>query len=511
MRGLHYSFGLVAAILYSQATATTPPPKALLSEVQRLIGKIPSRTEKTIVLLAYAQAQERVGDRAGALKSLRLGWSIHQAGPIQPHAKREVIDPQTLFEFGDLATLPTSYAFEFVVAGDLADARSAAMSIGDSPLADVFRDDLGHKLQVKYPQAVAFVTLTDRQKEDRIARKQKILVGLAAIRAEADLSKRTWDLRNAADQLTRLDGLAEALPLLREAAAASDQLTDPKWRAIYDTEIADVDLSAGAKSAAKDLVAKAEIAARLVADRKQQLEARFYIEQTKRSMGVPNEFDKIMRERDSSASPKPVVAPAVTPLNGGSSQPYDLLAAAGRLIASGDIVAAKKALHKVKDPADGDGSWLVYAAEKQIQLGDRESARQNLALAAKRFIAKLRPQPYVDHEGISLLRKIAEDQKAAGDKPAALKTLLDGFHRLAGDQRWVKLAQLSMGTDAGGTSTITRDRQSPVLHAGALALANGGFYSEAVTMARTIQDPAHRAVAIAGVIRDGLPSFDSGR
>ena len=164
MLGPHSYFGLVAACMVLHAASNTPPkPKALLGEVPGLMGKISSRTEKTIVLLTYAQAQERVGDRAGALKSLRLGWSIHEAGPIRPHSKGEAFDPQTLFEYGDLATLPTSYAFEFVVAGDLADARSAAMSIGDSPLADAFRDDLGHKLQVKYPQAVGYVTLTDRQ------------------------------------------------------------------------------------------------------------------------------------------------------------------------------------------------------------------------------------------------------------------------------------------------------------------------------------------------------------
>jgi hypothetical protein len=269
MTGPYSSFGLLVALAFSRAGLTsTPFPKALLGEVPGLMGKISSRTEKTIVLLTYAQAQERVGDRAGALKSLRLGWSIHEAGPIRPHSKEDAFDPQTLFDYGDLATLPTSYAFEFVAAGDLADARRAAMSIGDSPLADAFRDDLGHKLQVKYPQAVGYVTLTSHQREDRVARKQKILDGLAAIRAETDLGKRTWDLRDAADQLTRLDGMAEALPLLREAAVASEKLTDPKWRAIYDTEIADVDWSAGAKSVAKGLVAKAEIAARLVADPK---------------------------------------------------------------------------------------------------------------------------------------------------------------------------------------------------------------------------------------------------
>jgi hypothetical protein len=105
-----------------------------------------------------------------------------------------------------------------------------------------------------------------------------------------------------------------------------------------------------------------------------------------------------------------------------------------------------------------------------------------------------------------MLKKIADDQKAVGDKPAALKTLLDGFHRLAGDQRWVKVAQLSMGTGPGGSGTITRDRQSPVLHVGAVALAKAGFYSEAIAMARNILEPAQRAVAIAGVVRDGVPT-----
>jgi hypothetical protein len=223
-------------------------------------------------------------------------------------------------------------------------------------------------------------------------------------------------------------------------------------------------------------------------------------------MDVPNEFDKILRERGTSSNPKPVATAAVAPLSSGSTQPYELLALADRFIAKGDVAAAKKVLIKVKDPADGDGSWLVYAAEKQIQLGDRESARQNLALAAKHSVARLRPQPYVDHERIQMLKKIADDQKAVGDKPAALKTLLDGFHRLAGDQRWVKVAQLSMGTGPGGSGTITRDRQSPVLHVGAVALAKAGFYSEAIAMARNILEPAQRAVAIAGVVRDGVPT-----
>jgi len=496
------SFGLVAALALLQVPGTPPPsPKTLLREVQGLIGQIISSTEKAVALLAYAQAQERIGDKEGALNSLRLGWSAHQSGPIRAHSVREEFDPQTLLDSGDLATLPEVYAYEFVVAGDVADARSAAMSLGDSRLADAFRDGLGRKLLTKYSKEVEFVTVTDRQRENRIVVKQGILDGLAAIRAESDLEKRARDLLDAADRLTRVDGKAEAAPLLRESAAAAGKLADPKWRVIYEAEIADVAWHADAKIEASDLLKKAETEVRAIQDLKGRLDARSTIEHTKQSMGRPNEFDTI------SGSPggvKPVAQTSAAPPTLGSSQPSDLLTAAGWYRAKGDVTAAKKALRKVKDTAGGDGWWLVLAAEMQIQIGDRIPALENLAVGGRRFIEHLRPQPSVNHEHILQLEQIANDQKAVGDKAAALKTLLDGYHRLAFGERWVNVMQ--MGPGSGGKDFVKRDRQSPVLHVGAVALANAGFYSEAIALARTIENPAQRAVAISGAIRDGLPS-----
>lgn len=488
------SVGFVVLAFAQRSTA----PAAVLAEARKAAGSLTTRTERSVAFLAIAQAQNGLQDRKGALQSLRIGWTAYEKGSDKGLSEGDRFDSHTLFDHGDFSMLPVEYAYEFVVAGDQGAARRAAMSLGMSDLADSYRQGLRDRLRVKYPQAVETVTLTAEQQARRAARKKRIVDSLSDLRAEADPSKRSYGLYEAAGELERLGDAGQALALLREAAEASDEIAKIEWRTTNDAQIADALWRLGAKAEAKVVLARSEKSLAGIPNEGERQKARFFVEQAKRSMGLPNHFDSPSVDR-SGAPIAMVPGPGLKP---SENSAYNLLSEAERQIALGDLAAAKKTLRRIKVAPGGD-SWIwVLLGELQAKVGDREMARINLSQGSRWRLSQIQPQAFLDRESLNGLVRIAEAQTAGGDRSGALATLSQGVKRMAGPIRWVTMPHMG----DGGGQMVRHDRLSPVLHAGAIALAKSGFYVKAVEMARTIPGAAHRAIALAGAVRDGIPS-----
>ena len=492
---------VVAVLLLSQASA--PTPKQVLGEVQTLIRKLSTRIERTVALFTLGQAQNRIGDHAAAEKSLLLGWTVFTKRPLKGVPDLDVFSIQPLFDTGDLALLPENFAFEFVAAGDPANARKAALALGNSPFGDSYREDLRQKLRVKYPAVADEVTFTDAQLASRLARKQELMASLPNLRATKDIAERVAVLAQVADDLTRAGGDAEALALCRETASLAEQIPDVAWRTIQEAQLAFQLWSLGAKEDANRLISAAAYDLPAVTDAGERTKARFSIEQSKRAMGMPNDFDKVLAEISGGKPPEEKRASEPPPLQEGQN-PVGAAALVGRaewLRAKGDLGAAKKTLARVKPASGDDGWWLVLAGKAQTELGDVAAGRKNLREGSRRFVSGLHSFPHVDPELMMRVNMLAEWQKANGDKYGVLKTLTDATARLSAGERWIKMDRLS----PDGNSVTKLDRKSPILHVGAEDLARAGWYAPAIEMARTIPDPAHRAIALSGIVRDTAP------
>ncbi len=489
----------IYALAIALGLAPAPPtPRAVLAEARAVAARLTTRTERSVAFLAIARAQNSFGDRANALASLRTGWTAYEKGSDKGLSEGDAWDSQTLFDVGDFSMLPIDYAYEFVVVGDLAAARKSALSVGTSDLADSYRGGLRDQLRKKYPEVADTVTLTDAQLARQEARMTEIRASLSAIRLEPDLPQRSFRLFEAAGALPRV----EALPLLREAATVAQGIEEPAWKAQAHAQIADRMWRLGVKDEARRLLTLAERALALVEEGSDKRKVALYaVEQTKETMGLPN--DKVGVYRDT----KPAAGPAFGPGGGSKAamstdadarSPWQLLSKAEEQRAKGDIAGARRTLRAIRARSDTMGPWRQSVGELQTKLGDREAARANLAEASRTLLASLKPNPFVDSELLKSLEGLAASQIANGDRAAARATLTGGFKRLAGTQRWATVPHYGDGK----THMVRHDRQSPVQHAGAMALARLGFYTDAVTLARTIPSPAHRAIALAGVVRE---------
>lgn len=493
----------ICALAIVPGFAPAPPtPRAVLAEARAVAARLTTRKERSVAFLAIARAQNGLGDRADALVALRTGWTAYEKGSDKGLSEGDAWDSQTLFDVGDFSMLPIDYAYEFVVVGDLTAARNAALSVGTSGLADSYRGDLHDRLRKKYPEIADAVTLTDAQLASQKARKAELLARLDAIRAEPNPAKRSFGLYGAADELTRAGGTAEALPLFREAATVSQGIEDSGWRATDQAQIARWMWQLGAKDEARKLLAQAEKALSAVEEGEKRKSARFSIEQTKEAMGLPN--DKMGVYRDT----KPTAGPAFGP-GGGSKgamstdasdprSPWELLSKAEDQRAKGDIAGARRTLRAIRARPGAEGPWRQSVGELQMKLGDKEAARANLGEASRTLLASLKPNPFVDTELLGSLEGLAASQIASGDRAAARATLTGGFKRLIGTERWATVPHYGDGKGR----MVRHDRQSPVQHAGAMVLARLGFFADAVAFARTIPSPAHRAIALAGVVRE---------
>lgn len=489
---------LVFALILGFAPAP-PTPREALAESRAVAARLTTRTERTVAFLAIARAQDRLGERANALKSLQTGWEAYEKGSDKGMSEGDVTDSHTLFDTGDFSMLPIHYAYEFVVAGDPTAARRAALSLGLSDLADAYRQGLHDQLRKKYPEVADAVTLTDAQLTRQKARKAELLASLAAIRAEPDFGKRSFELYEIADELTRAGGTAEALPLFREAATASQGIEEPGWRAADQAQIADRLWLLGAKGEARTLLAQAEKALPEVEEGEKRNRARFFVEQTKETMGLPNDKMGALR----GTGPVPAVAPSgeapgISPGGPKSISSWQLLAKAEEQRAKGDLAGAQRTLRTIRARADGDGPLHQSIGELQARLGDRAAARANLAIAGRVLMGSLQASPVSDNGSVQALENLAALQIANSDRSAALATLSQGLKRLIGTERWATVTHFVNGK----TRLVKHDRRSPMQHAGAMALARTGFFAQAVAMARTIQSPGHRAITLANIVSE---------
>jgi len=229
-----------------------------------------------------------------------------------------------------------------------------------------------------------------------------------------------------------------------------------------------------------------------------RLDARFAIAQTQRTMGLPNDLAEVNRQRDAQVGVLPTPPRATGPTVSASSSAMELVGAADGLRNQGDLAGAKKLLRRVKPGSDPSGTWIILAGQIQAELGDREPAQANLAAGSRIFLARLQPIIAGPGEEMMQLNSLANAQILANDRSGARQTLITAIRKLAGPDRYVKVAQMG-----DRTGSVMHDRQSPTLHAGVVLLAKAGFTSDAIAMARSIPAPAHRAIALAAVVRDG--------
>jgi hypothetical protein len=470
-------------------------PRAVLGEALGVAARLTTRTERSVAYLVIGRAQNGLGDRGEALASLRTGWTAFEKGSDKGLSAGDAFDVHSLIDGSDVSMLPIDYAYEFVVAGDLTAARRAALSVGASDLADSYRGGLRDRLRKKYPEAADAVTLTEAQIARQEARRAEIRASLGAIRVEPDLAMRAYRLYEAAGQLPR----GEAVPLLREAATVAQGIEEPAWRAQAMAQVGGRLWQLDVKDEARRLLALAEKALTAVPEESDKRKgARYAVEQTKETMGLPNDKLGVYRDdrpaSDSTGGSKP--GGGISMRTPDSRSPWELLSKAEEQRAKGDVAGARRTLRSIRARPGAEGPWRQSVGELQTKLGDREAARGNLAEASRSLLASFKADSPADSETLKGLEVLGAAQIANGDRAAARTTLVQGFKRLAGTKRWAMMPTYGNGPDR----MVRHDRQSPVLHAGAMALARLGFFADAVGMARTIPSPAHRAVALAGVV-----------
>jgi len=481
------SFALAIVLGFGPAPLT---PRAVLGEARGVAAGLSTRTERSVAYLVIGRAQNGLGDRGEALASLRTGWTAFEKGSDKGLSEGDAFDLHFLIDGGDFSTLPIEYAYEFVVAGDLRAARRAALSVGASDLADSYRGELRDRLRKKYPEVADAVTLTEVQRARDEAWRARVRASLDAIRLEPDLSKRASQLWEAADHLAR----GEALPLLREAATVAQGIEEPAWRAQIQALISDRLWRLGVKDEARALLTLAEKALAAVTEEGDKRKgAQYAVEQTKEIMGLPNDKMSVYRETRPAEGTPLGAKPAES---SDPRSPWELLSKAEDQRAKGDVAGARRTLRSIRARPGAIGPWRQSVGELQTKLGDREGARASLAEASRSLLGSFKSSPSVDSETMKGLEGLAAAQIANGDRAAARTTLIQGFKRLAGTKRWVMMPTYGNGPDR----MVRHDRQSPILHAGAMALARLGFFADAVGMARTIPSPAHRAVALAGAV-----------
>ena len=483
-----------------------PPPDftAALNQANLVAAKLTSRTERAIAFLVLAQAQDAVGDKPGALKSLNLGWDAYERGTDAAVSEGDQFDFQSLVDSGDISTLPVEYAVKYVEVGSMAGAKRAAHPLGSSPLAKVYLQDIGERIKARFPESVEMLAFTEEDQVKRAARKAALLASLDKVRAEPDITKRSFQLTQISEELTRTNGRAEALPILREGIDFAPKIEKPIWRVTFVAQCALSLWYQGAKDDAKALIVSiGELDKSLSGDPVQVLRAHYAVEQSKGVMGLPNTLAQVIKDIDAQSGVI-AVKTETPPQTPDKNDPYFIISEATRLHEKGDDAGAKVLLKKLKlgqkEPMVNNGGFYVIAGDLQIQMNDMESARRNLAEGSRQLIASLKPRDFHPSEDESYLERIAQFQLKSGAKAQASKTLLDGIAKLSAGPTTKKIMHMGDKPD----HWVLHDRKSPILHWGAEALARVGDYPDALAMAKSIEHPAHRAIALAGIVRDSM-------
>lgn len=483
-------------------TAKVLTGKEVLTQAQVGAAKLTSKTERAVAYLTIAQAQNSLSDRAGALMSLDLGWEAWTKGSDKDVPEGDRFDCQWLVDKGDISTIPTYYSIEFLVSGSKEKAILVADTYGDSDLGKSYRQNIGLEIRDRFPDDFEEIAFTRADQTTRKAQREKLLAGVGVIRSETDATKRATLLYQCADKLMTLGDPGDGLRLLREAVALAPQFSDNLWRLTFLAQSAMGMWQMGAKVEAKDLITRVSLSmVKATGDKDKFLIAKFAVEQSKRTMGLPNKLSQVTNEMDKARG---TILPTSIPIppEGQEKSAYAYLAAAESDVQSGNIASAKQNLAKMKTARKGElgrnGWYQVLAAELQLKMGDRAGAKVNLNEGAKLYVASLKPAKFMPTEEIGCLARIAEGLVGAWDRPSAVRYLREGIARLSAGETIFKMPHLG----EGGNRMVDHDRRSPILHWGAEALARTGDFPGAVAMARSIPHSAHRVIALAGVIRD---------
>jgi len=480
-------------------------PTEVLRQAKQTVLKLTTRTEMSAAYLALAQAQNKLGDKTAALASLNSGWKAYRTGSDKGLSEGDAFDSFTLYDDGDAATLPIAYGVEFLVSGSLEKAKAAADELGDTPLGKTFRHDLGLRIRKRFPEAFETLAFTDSEREARSKRKQLLIESIDKVKAEPDVTKRAFELSEIANELERTNGRKEAIGIMRQSIALAPQISDEFMRVNFMAQAANSLWYFGLQSEAKALLAEAvKLDQALVGDSKEVLQAHFSVEQTKQILGLPHKLEKVIQAMNKQIGviQEGTSAPNV-PSEDLGDNPLKAVVEAEKMMANGDIKGARALLRKAKIQRDENGWWHVLTAELQIKLNDKVGALDNLREGARLFVASLQPAQSFPSEELGQLRQIGNAFLAAGDRKAASKSLTAGILRLTAGAVTRKMAH----SGDGGNRMVVHDRKSATLHHGAIMLAKVGAFIEATAMARSIPGTVHRAIALAGIVRESNVHF----
>lgn len=483
-------------------------PADLIQEASLIANKLTARSERSVAKLAIGQAQIRLGRKSQALASLTDGWKYWTTGSDQSMSEGDRSDAFTLIVEGDFATLPVQYGEAFLRAGSLADAKKAADALGDSPLGKAFRHDLGLRIRKDFPEAFEELTFTDGDRKIRETQRQAAMAEVEKAKDEPDLTKRAYIYAQSADRLAILNTPKPSADAWRSAIALAPNVSVLGDRIGLITRSAYGLWNLDQKEEARKVLAEAiKLDNTLQGKSKEILRIHFFVEEIKQTFEMPNRLDEITKALNEAEGvlPAPSAPAATSPSTSGAS-PFDKLAKAETLAAKGDKAAALKLLKNLGATLtaknDPDGTIQVMVGDQLLTLGDKANAKMNLNIAAARFVSTLKPYDYLPAEDFMRLTQIAQKQAAANDRVAGVQTLVKGIRKFSAGPDTAKISHFG----SGKTKEVIHDRKSAVLHHGAIALAKIGGITEAVTMARSIPNAAHRAIALAGIAQESPQS-----
>ena len=501
---------LASAFLLLRVATNGSLAEALL-QANQVAAKLNFRIEKTVAYLTIAQAENKLGHKTAALKALDLGWQAYTKGTDKGMSEGDRTDIQFLFNEGDSATLPEPFAVQYLEAGNKAKALEVADSFPDTPLGRAFRHGIGEKIQSRFPNDFYEFAYSPAERQRLLVKKLDWLAKVPKAKEEPNIGQRAYMLWDIANQITVYDGNKEAIEILQDAIVLAPKIEPVAIRVIFLSQAATTLNNAGAKAEAKSVMEEAiklDVSLSNDAnsgDSKEVQQARLMLEQNKRSLGMPNDLDKMLKDIEKANSSAPT-----TPDNGGQptkveptdlSNPFQLLVKAEALVATKDIQGARVLLGKVgritATEMDKTGSWLLNAAELQIRIGDKEAAKLNLTKASRMLVASFGTQ-WSRGEDMLTIETIARYQIQVGDKLGAVKTVNTAIQKMTAGPDTQKM--MHMGD--GGNHMVVHDRRSSTLHKGSILLARLGDFDSALAMARSIPSPAHRAIALAGIVRD---------
>ncbi len=489
-------FGVVAIVVAGHQAISREAKNKTLAEAKAIAQKLLPGHGRVAAYLTIGQSENKLGDKAAALKDLRVGWA-----DIEKVRTGGGIDEYTLLDEGDFATIPVAFGIEFMRAGSLEDAKKAADSFGDSPLGKSFRHELGLQIRKDFPEAFEILAFTDAERKARTDRRDKIVASLPKIEEEPKPEVRGERYAMAAQDLMGLGANKEASSALEKAVELMEKLESVQLRTALLAQSAFLFKNMDRRDRGLAVLNKSiTLDKTLTGDSIEVLRAHMMVEQSKREFGMPNKLGEVL-QRMNAVSGAQTSAPAA-PDPAGLTTGYAELAEADNRLAAGDKAGAIKVLKstnaKLTLKVDPNGWIAVLVGEKLLTLGDKTSAQIVLLSGSRRYLASLYPSNDVASQEMESLTRIGRALAATGSPEMGAAVIESGVAVLTKGPTIIEIPTLGEGSG----KPFRRDRKSPNLHRGAIALARLGLFVKARAMARSIPNDAHRAVALAGIVRD---------